>query len=101
MKLSLLLSLASTVSAFHLAPSGPASKTFLAAASTGDNFSKKPNDWTGYPVGEQKSTTPVSARKVTPFQRAMMADVMIDPNYFLTWAVAALCPLIIWYHPCK
>lgn len=29
-----------------------------------------------------------------------MKDVMIDPNYFLTWAMALLGPLIIWYHPC-
>ncbi len=102
MKFSLLLlSLTSTVSAFNLAPVESVSKTALSAASTGNNFNKRPNDWTGYALSEKTSTTPVSARKVSPFQRTMMADVMIEPNYFLTWAVAALCPLIIWYHPCK
>jgi len=101
MKLSLLfLSLAGTASAFVTAPARVVT-TSLSAAATGDDFNKKPNDWTGYPLTEKKSTAPVASRKVTPAQRAKMADVMIDPNYFITFAVAALGPLIMWYHPCK
>lgn len=30
-----------------------------------------------------------------------MPDVMLEPDYFLTVAVALLGPLIIWYHPCE
>jgi hypothetical protein len=29
----------------------------------------------------------------------MMPDVVIPPDYTLSWAVAALGPLIMWYHP--
>jgi hypothetical protein len=38
---------------------------------------------------------------VSKSDRSKMDDVMLDPNYFLTFAVAALGPLIMWYHPCK
>ena len=38
-------------------------------------------------------------RKVSKSERNRMADVMIDPDYTLTIAMASLCPLIIWYHP--
>lgn len=101
MKLTLaLLSLASAASAFQLAPTTRVmATTSLAAATTGDNM--KPNDWTGYPVGQKKSTTPVPARKVNGLQRATMPDVMLDPSFSLTWAIGALGPLIMWYHPCK
>lgn len=104
MKLSLLLlSLAGTASAFVATPSRFSKTSVLSAATTGDDFGKRqhPNDWTGYPLTEKKSTNPVPARKVTAAQRAKMEDVMIEPNYFLTWAVAALGPLIMWYHPCE
>ena len=97
----LLLSLASTASAFQMAPTtrSVATTTSLSASTTGDDM--KPNDWTGYPVGVKKSTTPVPVRKVNSAQRAMMSDVMLDPDFSLTWALAALGPLIMWYHPCK
>jgi hypothetical protein len=101
MKLSLLLlSLASTASAFQLAPTRVATiSPFFASATDDDDL--KPNDWTGYPVGDKRSTMPISARKINPFQRATMQDVMIDPNFTLAVAFAALGPLIMWYHPCK
>jgi hypothetical protein len=71
----------------------------MAASSIGP---KKPTDgWTGKPGYVAKSTTPVANKKVSKLQRLMMDDVMIEPNYFLSVAVALLCPLIIWYHPCK
>jgi len=98
--------LSSTVSAFvpsTFVASSPTTTTDkgLSASTTGGNFRK--DDWTGYPTGmERKSTKPVAAsKKVSNFARSRMDDVMIDPNYFLTLAVAALGPLIIWYHPCK
>lgn len=101
MKLAiLLLSLMGSASAFVVTPLRVAT-TALSAATTGGNFDKKANDWAGYPLAEKKSTMPVAARKVNPFQRMTMQDVMIDPNFFLTFAVAALGPLIIWYHPCE
>ena len=90
-----------TASAFVPAsPSHFVAATKLSASTTGGNFRK--DDWTGYPTGtERKSTEPVARRKVSNLERARMEDVMIDPSYFLAFAVAALGPLIMWYHPCK
>lgn len=97
--LSTLALACATVSAF-VPSSTQFVSTKLSASTTGGNF--RPNDWTGYPADtERKSSTPVPARKVSKSDRAKMDDVMLDPNYFLTFAVAALGPLIMWYHPCK
>jgi len=61
-----------------------------------------PNDgYSNKPLFERKSTTPIADRKVSWIQRQTLPDAMIDPNYFLTFAVAILGPLIWWYHPCK
>ena len=49
----------------------------------------------------QESTEPVADRKVSPAAVARMKDVVIDPDYRLTIWFASLCPLILWYHPCK
>jgi hypothetical protein len=98
MKLALYLSLCSAASAFTLAPLHAASSTALKASATGDIPT---NDWTGKPVGERPSTTPVATRKVNKLQRSMMKDVMIDPDYTLVWSIGALGPLIAWYHPGK
>lgn len=59
-----------------------------------DGFSDKP-------IYERKSTTPIADRKVSWIEKNMMEDVMLEPDYFLTWALALLGGLIIWYHPCK
>jgi hypothetical protein len=48
----------------------------------------------------RRSTASVADKKVSSWQRASMEDVVIDPDYTLAIMVAALCPLIIWYHPC-
>ena len=48
-----------------------------------------------------ESTKPVAVRPVSKFERMRMKNVMLDPDYTLTWSVAALCPLILFYHPCK
>ena len=44
---------------------------------------------------------PVSRTVVTQRERNKMKDVAIDPDYWLSINVALLCPLILWYHPCK
>lgn len=68
----------------------------MAASSIGP---QKPKDgWTGKP-GYVSKSAPVIEKKVSKLDRMMMKDVMIEPNYFLSWSVALLCPLIIWYHP--
>ena len=65
-------------------------------------FPERPSDgWSDKPAYKPKSTTPVAKNSVGWMQRQMMEDVMIDPDYFLAAATALLCPLIIWYHPCK
>ena len=43
----------------------------------------------------------VPSKVVTQRERNMMKDVVIDPDYWLSLNVALLCPLILWYHPCK
>ena len=49
----------------------------------------------------QESTVPVADRKVSRAEVARMKDVVLDPDYRLTIWFASLCPLILWYHPCK
>ena len=59
------------------------------------------NDWNDRPQHEEKSTEPKPVRKVSWLKKQTLPDVMIKPDYFLTWAFFLLGPLIIWYHPCK
>ena len=95
MKLAILFSLVAASSAFVAAPSQRV-KSDLAAATTG-GFKK---DFGDYPLFKEKSLTPVATRKVTKAERAKMKDVVIPTSFDLVWAVAALGPLIAWYHPC-
>ena len=53
------------------------------------------------PLSTPKSTTPVPTKKLNWIQKQMLPDVMIDPDFSLTWQVALLGPLIWWYHPCE
>lgn len=76
-------------------------QTILHAASGYGPRRGPKNDWVGKPLYSPRSIKPVASNKVLPIQRAMMEDVMIDPNYSLVWATFLLGPLIIWYHPCK
>jgi hypothetical protein len=69
----------------------------ISMASTVDRFPK--DDYSNKPLYQPKSTTPVADRKVSWLERQTLPDVMIEPSYFLTWAVLALGPLIWWYHP--
>jgi hypothetical protein len=53
-------------------------------------------------AGNKNLVTPVpSKNKANWFQKQTLPDVIIDPSFSLTWSVAALGPLIWWYHPCK
>ena len=45
-------------------------------------------------------TTP-RVRNGQPIQNLARTDVVLDPDYSLTWSMALLGGLIIWYHPCK
>lgn len=92
MKLLLLLSLALATNGFsHSSMAYKATPTALQAAS---GLGSRPK------FG-QVSTEPVATRKVSQRERNAMKDVVLDPDYSLTWSFAALCPLIIAYHPCK
>jgi hypothetical protein len=65
------------------------------------SFPGPENDWTNKPIPRkgERTTQPMADRKVSWLEKQAIGDVMIDPDYFLTVAVALLCPLIIWYHP--
>lgn len=93
-----LLSLLSGATAFSPAfTTIRAEKTVLFAASS---LPPKPSDdgWTGRSAYKPKSTTPVATKKVSWLERQTMSNVIIEPSYFLTWAMALLGPLIMWYH---
>ena len=100
MKLAILFSLLTSTYAFVAAPPRLTRSTTLSAASSIGNPRRK-DDWSDKPISERKSTKPVPTKKVNAIQRRMMKDVILDPDYFLTWAVGLLGPLILWYHPCK
>ena len=53
------------------------------------------------PLYKPKDTTPVPVHNVNFLQRALIGDVVLDPDYTLTWSLALLGGLIILYHPCK
>ena len=95
MNLFLLLSLAIATSSFSpstiMARSSSKSSSLQAASGIGNSR----------PRFGEVSTEPVATVKVSQKQRNAMKDVVIDPDYSLSWQIAALCPLIIWYHPCK
>jgi hypothetical protein len=99
MKAVLILSLLTAASAFTAtAPtSSRVQSVALRVVSTPDGF----DNWSEKPLYVPESTTPVAARKVSKFERMRMKDVVIRPDYFLSWAVLLLGPLIMWYHPCK
>jgi hypothetical protein len=96
MRFIVLFSLLASTSAFVVNPASVASTTSLGAATAGP---LPKDDWSDKPLGHIKETTPVAERKVNAFQRAMMKDVIISPDYFLAWSTALLGPLIWWYHP--
>lgn len=75
----------------------PVRKTSLNVASV------PPEDldsWSNKPLNSHETTTPVADPKFNAFNRMMMKDVVLSPDYSLTWAVALCGPLIMAYHPC-
>ena len=97
--------LASTTSAFAPAQSlhraTTKKTTALNVASTPGDFQRPKDDWSNKPLHTPTSTTPVADKKVSKWERAMMPNYVVSPDYTLSWAVALLGPLIMWYHPCK
>ncbi len=76
--------------------------TLEAATNLRSATNLRPRDaWSDKPLFEKRATKPLAKRKVGAYQRQMMTNVVIPPDFSLTWALAALGPLIIWYHPCK
>jgi hypothetical protein len=47
------------------------------------------------------TTTPKPVRNVNWLAKQSINDVILDPDYTLTWAFGLLGPLICWYHPGK
>lgn len=100
LKAILITSLVAAAAGFQ--PAVQRRNAFLKMASTvAPRSSPSLDDWSNKPLPQRKSTTPVAVRKVSKQERERIPDVMIDANYFLTWGVALLGPLIWWYHPCK
>jgi hypothetical protein len=88
MKLFLLLSLAVATNGFVPMTMARTKTSSLQGAASG--------------IGDMSSQPEsVAARPVSEKQLKAMKAVVIDPDYTLAWQVAALCPLIISYHPCK
>jgi hypothetical protein len=85
-----------------ISPSTTTSRLVTDLRMSASSFDPKPNDgWTGKPGYVPKSAESVpSTKQLSKWERMTMEDVMVDPNYYLTYAVALLGPLIMWYHPC-
>lgn len=96
MKIILLSFLLSGAAAFAPSAVTRVDKTALYAASTLPP--KQDNGWSDRPAHKPKSTKPAPAKNVSWLERQTMKDVMIDPDYFMTFYVGALGPLIMWYH---
>jgi hypothetical protein len=103
MKLALLFATVAASSAFTLLPATTARTTrgvALSAASSLRPEGKK-NEF-DKPLHKKESTPSIaSPNALSVRERANLQDVMLDPDYILAIGVAALCPLIIWYHPCE
>jgi len=75
----------------------------IKARSTSLNIASIPpedlDSWSNKPLNQHEETTPVRDPKFNPISRMMMKDVVLPPDYSLTWALALLGPLIMAYHP--
>lgn len=95
------LLLAGDAAAFSPLEIASKKKISLSSSSTvGPGLNSK-DGYSDKPLYKPKSTTPVADKQVNWFQKQTLPNVVLDPDYFLTWAVALLGPLIWWYHPCK
>jgi hypothetical protein len=58
------------------------------------------DDFGGKSYLQNVADTP-RVRNGQQIQNLARTDVVLDPDYSLTWSMALLGGLIIWYHPCK
>ena len=96
---TILLSMCMSTSAFVTGPNHRA----LSISSSLDVASIPPEEldaWSNKPLHKHETTTPVADPKFSRLGRMMMKDVVLPPDYSLTWSLALLGPLIISYHPC-
>ena len=96
----LLLSMCIGTSAFLAAPGQTSS---IGSPSSLNVASIPPEDldsWSNKPLHVHKTTTPIADPKFSRLGRMTMKDVVLPPDYSLTWTLALLGPLIIAYHPC-
>jgi hypothetical protein len=103
MKLAIiLLSLCMASSAFTVATLRAAPTPTALNAATMDNTPDEPGWGMNRPEStKKKSTKPVADRMNSKIDRMMMKDVVLDPDFTLTWAFDLVAPLIAWLHPCK
>jgi len=83
-------------------PASPVTRPVSSALHMASTTVRPPN-WDDYPVQHDRrvETKGVVERKVSWMERQAMKDAVIDPDYTLTIGLAALAPLIFWYHPRK
>ena len=93
---TILLSMCIGTSAFMVAPGHKTSTSLGVASLPPDDL----DNWSNKPLNLHESTTPVADPKFSRLGKMMMKDVVLPPDYSLTWAFALLGPLIISYHPC-
>jgi hypothetical protein len=124
MKAVILLALASLLSASHgfVATTGFAHPATITTSTTSLNVAgglhndnrkvgsaaqDRKGYWGDMPLKQQRdkqyreSPSVPAIKAVSPSDVRRMDDVMINEDYWLTWAMAMLGPLIIWYHPCE
>jgi len=95
---TLLLSMCMGTSAFVATPS----LTTSSVATSLDVTSIPPenlDNWSNKQLHVRESSIPVADPKFSRLGRMMMKDVVLPPDYSLTWALALLGPLIMSYHP--
>jgi hypothetical protein len=64
---------------------------------SGDSWTGKGRFGTTNNKGVTKKVDPI--KPGNRLQRKKMEDVIIDPDYYLTWSFALVGALITWYHP--
>lgn len=61
------------------------------------------DDWSEKPVVPKKQSPTESVvspnAKTGFFAKQRIDDVVVEPDFFFTWSLALLGPLIMWYHP--
>jgi len=98
MKLSLLIATTLFAGTTAFVP-----QTYVKPQTTAVHMSSVPGDfWKNKRPSFGASKDATKADSIKPgnwLQRQMMDDVIIDPDYYLTWSFALVGALITWYHP--